>query len=167
MQVVYYMRTLAAWSRGHPWTISDKRVWRMWNRYSTSANLCSGQSQEIDTLDYQLTETQSCSNLKLNTLWYTFMHTLLFPFLIAIQTKKSLNHFCFIYVHWCLHLINTIWCIRAYTETLFTVKQSAGQMSAAHGQWQASAEQDADPQIAIHYQHAAWLMPKEKLCTAF
>lgn len=32
------------------------------------------------------------------------------------------------------------------------IKQSAGQMSAAHGQWQASAEQDADPQIAIHYQ---------------
>lgn len=40
-------------------------------------------------------------------------------------------------------------------------------MSAAHVQRQASAEQDADPQIAMHYQYDAWLIPKEKLCTAF
>ncbi len=132
----------------------------MWNRHSTSANLCSGQSQEIDSSDYQLTETQSHSDLKLSTLRYTFMHTLFFPFLIVIQTKEylSLNHFCFIYVHCCPLLINTIRLNRV---------QSADQMSAAQGQRQASAEQDADPQIAIHYQYDTWLMPKEKLCTTW
>ncbi len=40
-------------------------------------------------------------------------------------------------------------------------------MSAAQRQRQASAEQDADPQIAIHYQYDAWLIPKEKLCTTW
>lgn len=111
----------------------------MWNRHSTSANLCSGQSQEIDSSDYQLTETQSRSNLKLSTLWYTFTHTLLFPFLIVIQTKTFL-----LYIH---SLLST-----TDKQNGLFIKQSAGQMSAAHGQWQASAEQDADPQIAIHYQ---------------
>ncbi len=93
-------------------------------------------------------------------LWGTLSCTLFFPFLIVIQTKEylSLNHFCFIYVHCCPLLINTIRLNRV---------QSADQMSAAQRQRQASAEQDADPQIVLHYQYDAWLIPKEKLCTTW
>lgn len=111
-----------------------------------------------------LTETQSRPEPKVrrhfevHLLAYMDTHSL--PFLLVIQMKKYLilQHCCIILYSICaVHNWSTQNSIfRHILQYCPTLNRAHGQMSAAHRQWQASAEQNADPEIAIHYQENDW-----------
>lgn len=74
-----------------------------------------------------------------------FMHTLSFPFLMVIQTKKYLNLFLLYICSLLSILINTKQYIQAYSATLSNINQSVWPNVSCT--WTV-AGQDAGPQIA-------------------
>lgn len=116
--------------------------------------------QQISTISYTLADRNTITSGRktMQALWSTssctrgHTHTHTLPFLLIIQNRNIKFYKILQYAVYMLSTTDQHKTVFRHILLLSNSKRVHVQMSAAHWQWQASAEQDADREIVIHYQ---------------